>query len=260
MRTSSSNAHNAEDGPSHNAMPPGSHGSVDVSPTAWNWRDNTMKVIHCAPKSRNPSITNAEKRVPKSAVGTGADEEAIISVCGWLKHRTPVDGFFKNLRVGLTQEGSWHCVDNGSTFGVVVWVGDFFEEFLAKFDELGVGLVEVTKDGECAPDIVHGRRPTKRRCSLECYGHTTSDDVVGMFILGQLKLVFERPCELDRKTLIRALRTQQVTFGLAIGEDIARPIGIPHPIAARRRRIVLRCDRLGWNILRLTHQVTLAGC
>ena len=159
--------------------------------------------------------------------------------------------------MGLTQEGCWHSVDDGAPLVVVVRVRNLFEELLAKFDKLGVGSIEVPKDAECAPNIVDGRRTTKRRCTLERYGHTTSDDVVGVFVLGQLKPVFERPRELDRKTLIRALRPQQFAFGLAIAEDIARTVRIPYTIAARRRGVVLRRDRFGWNILRLAHQITL---
>ena len=56
-------------------------------------------MIHCALNSSNASITNAEKRVPKSAAGTGADEAVVISVRWKLEHRTPFGGVFEDLRM-----------------------------------------------------------------------------------------------------------------------------------------------------------------
>jgi hypothetical protein len=55
-----------------------------------------------------------------------------------------------------------------------------------------------------------------------------------VFIIGQFKLILERPSKLDRKTLIRTLRADQVAFRLPIGKDITGPVSIPRAVAARR--------------------------
>lgn len=180
-----------------------------------------------------------------------------MSVGRKIEYGTPVDSVFEDVLVGAAQEVCRHGIDDGAAFGVVVRVRDFFEELLSDLDELWVGPIEVAKDGEGTSQIVHRWGATKRRGSLERYGYAASNDVICMLVVGELELIFERASQLDGETLVGALGAQQITLGLTVGEYIAGPICVPDPIAAWRRRIVLRCDRLGWNILRLTHRTTL---
>ena len=112
-------------------------------------------MIHCALNSSNASITNAEKRVPKSAAGTGADEAVIISVSWELEYRTPVGGVFEDLRMRLTQVLGGHGIHNRTAFVVVIRMRNFFKELAADLDQLRVSLGQVAEDAECTADIVH---------------------------------------------------------------------------------------------------------
>jgi len=99
----------------------------------------------------------------------------------------------------------WHCIDDLAALGVVVWMGDLFEQPFAKCDELIFGRSEKSEHRKRAPHIVHRRRSAKCRRPLKGYGNTASNDVVGVLTLSEMKLIFEAACQLDRKTLVGPL-------------------------------------------------------
>ena len=121
-----------------------------------------MKMIHCALNSNKASITNAEKRVPKSAAGTGADEAVVIPVRWELEHRMPVGDVFENLLMWLTQVLDGHGIDDRTAFAVMIGMRHFFEELVADLNQLRISLGQVAEDTECAADIVHRWRSAKR--------------------------------------------------------------------------------------------------
>ena len=112
-------------------------------------------MIHCALNSSSASTTNAEKREPKSAADTGADEAVVISVSWELEHRTPVGGVFEDLFMRLTQVLGGHGINDRTAFVVVIRMRNFFEELVADLDQLRFGPGQVAEDAECAADIVH---------------------------------------------------------------------------------------------------------